>query len=187
MTYDQTHWIPVREPAKLSTYYYHEHFVELLDFVERHYAHALLEEHQRLIERFRALPHPAQCLYVRLVNRKGRVFAVNRLRYPELGDTAEIVAALRADGWVGRPGVEDFDDLLRFLTKDEIATALKPEFAGLSRSLKKAELVSFALENAERASFLERLNTGRLCVQLESEAVFDEPAPLADAVAIPPS
>ena len=33
MTYDQTHWIPVQRREPLPTFYYHEHFVEMLDFV----------------------------------------------------------------------------------------------------------------------------------------------------------
>ncbi len=171
MTYDQTHWVPVRRQRQLSTFYYHEHFLELLAFVERHYAHVLLAEHANLIERFRALPRPAQCLYVRLVNRKGRLFAVNRLRYPELGDVAEIVTLLRNEGWIGRPGLAHFADLLRFLTRAEILDALRPQCAGLSRSLKKPELVAFALDNADRELFLAQLTTGRLCVQRHAEQV----------------
>ena len=85
MTYDQTHWVPVQRRGPLPTFYYHEHFIEMLDFVAEHYAHTFLAEHAAFVRQFRALSREAQCLYVRLVNRKGRVFARNRLRYPELG------------------------------------------------------------------------------------------------------
>ena len=80
MTYDQTHWIPVQQRRPLPTFYYHEHFIEMLDFVGRHYAHALLKQHVDFINDFNRLPDNAQRLYVRLVNRKGRLFASNRLR-----------------------------------------------------------------------------------------------------------
>ena len=103
MTFDQTHWIPRRQARPLPTFYYHEHFVEMLEFVKRHYAHALLEEHVQFASDFRSLGHEAQCLYVRLVNRKGRVFARNRIRYPELGNGDQLVAELRRAGWVGEP------------------------------------------------------------------------------------
>ena len=44
VTYDQTHWIPVQRREPLPTFYYHEHFVEMLDFVVEHYAHVLFDE-----------------------------------------------------------------------------------------------------------------------------------------------
>ena len=74
-----------RAQRELPTYYYHEHFVEMLAFISTHYAHALLDSHRDFIEKYRQLPLDAQRLYVRLVNRKGRVFARARLRYPEIG------------------------------------------------------------------------------------------------------
>ncbi len=165
MDYDQTHWVPVRQQRPLATFYYHEHFLELLGFVESHYAHVLADEHARLVEDFRALPGPAQCLYVRLVNRKGRVFAVSRLRYPELGNVAELVAVLREQDFAGRPQAVHFADLLGFLTRAELYAALKPSFAGLGRSLKKSELVEFALEHADPEAFLAGVPAARLCVQ----------------------
>ena len=40
---------------------------------------------------------------VRLVNRKGRVFARSRLRYPELGKLPPLLDELAAGCWVGAP------------------------------------------------------------------------------------
>ena len=163
--YDQTHWAPTKRRGPLPTYYYHEHFVEMLDFVNTHYSHALLDRHVRAIDDFRALPQPAQCLYVRLVNRKGRVFASNKLRYPELGDTRSLLESLAEQGWVGSPGEAHYKDVLRHLTKAEISGVLLPVFTGMSRTLKKQELVWFALEHCRAEEFLARLNSRRLLVQ----------------------
>ena len=171
MDYDQTHWIPERRRGPLPTFYYHEHFLEMLDFVAENYAHVLLEEHVRLIEDFRALPRDAQCLYVRLVNRKGRVFAANKLRYPELGDTGPIVARLRNCGWLLPPAAENYEDVLGFLTRDEIFEVLRRSFAGIGRSLKKTELVEFARTNCGAADFMATLNTDRLLVQDRAEEI----------------
>lgn len=170
MTYDQTHWIATRRRRPLPTFYYHDHFLEMLEFVATHYAHALLEEHARFIEEFRCLPREAQCLYVRLVNRKGRVFAVQRLRYPELGDLRPLLEALRQSGWTGCPGAEHFDDVLSFLTRSEIYEILQPRFAGLGRSLKKAELLQFVRDNVSAEEFMGDLRTGRLLVQERFDA-----------------
>jgi DNA polymerase-3 subunit epsilon len=171
VTYDQTHWIPVQQRRPLPTFYYHEHFVELLDFVAKHYAHALLDPHLAFIRDFARLPKPAQCLYVRLANRKGRVFAVNRLRYPELGDHKPLLNLLREQDWIGTPDVSDFGDVLGFLTKDEIYEILLPRFVGLSRSLKKAELTAFARESADPAEFMRELQTERLLVQKRDDEI----------------
>ncbi|MDH3336283.1 MAG: exonuclease domain-containing protein [Gammaproteobacteria bacterium] len=169
MSYDQTHWIPVQQRRPLPTFYYHGHFLEMLDFVDRHYAHVLLDSHVAFLDDFRALPRKAQCLYVRLVNRKGRVFAANRLRYPEIGSTWPIVQTLRERGWVGTPDASHYHDILGFLTKAEIYDVLMPRFAGLGRSLRKDELIAFARDNARPDDFMSGLNTERLLVQRRSE------------------
>ena len=164
-SHDQTHWVPLRRRRQLPTYYYHEHFIEMLDFVAHHYGHALRDEHVDLIDDFGRLPLPAQCLYVRLVNRKGRVFAVNRLRYDELGDITPALQTLRDRRWVARPDDSHFHEVLNFLTKAEISGVLLPSFAGMSRSLRKDELVAFAREHSTAAEFMSRLDTDRLLVQ----------------------
>ncbi len=163
--FDQTHWAPVRRRQPLPTFYYHEHFVELLDFVGQHYAHVLLDEHVRYLQDFRALGREAQCLYVRLVNRKGGVFARNKLRYPELGDLGPLIEELRTANWLGAPDQQHFHDMLGFLTRGEIYDVLLPRVTGMSRSLKKAELVGFALENIEPDTFVAGLDTKRVLVQ----------------------
>jgi len=139
--------------------------MEMLDFVAAHYAHVLLAEHARFIEDFRRLPENAQCLYVRLVNRKGRVFARNKLKYPELGEIDPLVDSLRANGWIDAPRARHYQDVLGFLTRDEIYFALLDAFTGMSRSLKKAELIAFAVEHCQPADFMARLDTRRVLVQ----------------------
>lgn len=143
----------------------------MLDFVAKHYAHALLEKHLAFIEDFARLPKPAQCLFVRLVNRKGRVFAINRLRYPELGDHKSLLNLLRQQDWIGMPEVSDFGDVLHFLTKDEIYEILLPRFVGLARSLKKAELLAFVKDSLEPAEFIRELRTERLLVKKRDDEV----------------
>jgi DNA polymerase-3 subunit epsilon len=171
MTYDQTHWIPVQRRQPLPTFYYHEHFMEMLDFVEEHYAHVLLDRHIGFLDGFRALPRNAQCLYVRLVNRKGRVFSRHRLRYPELGDQAPLFDALRRGGWTASPTERHYEELLAFLTRSEIYTRILPEFTGMSRSLKKAALIDFVRSNVEPAGFVTGLDTDHLLVQQRTEEI----------------
>ncbi len=171
MTFDQTHWAPVQRRGPLPTFYYHEHFVEMLDFVAVHYSHVLLPEHVAFLDEFRALPRDAQCLYVRLVNRKGRVFATKRIRYPELGDREPLLATLRERRWIGSPTVEDFADVLGFLTRAEIYAIVLPMVAGIGRSLRKADLIRFVRENVDAAAFMSALDAERVFVQLRADEV----------------
>lgn len=143
----------------------------MLDFVAKHYAHALLEKHLAFIEDFARLSQPAQCLYVRLANRKGRVFAANRLRYPELGDTGPLLNMLRQQGWIGAPDPSDFNDVLGFLTKDEIYQLLLPRCVGLGRNLKRADLLAFARESMDPSRFMRDLRTDRLLIQKRDDEI----------------
>jgi DNA polymerase-3 subunit epsilon len=171
VTFDQTNWVPVQQRRPLPTFYYHEHFLEMLDFVARHYAHTFEDTHAQFIQDFRALPREAQCLYVRLVNRKGRVFARNRLRYPELGNSGPLLAALADGNWIGLPEPRYFDEVLGFLTRAELYAIVIPRFAGIGRSLKKAELLDFVREHLPAEEFMAALDTTRILVQRRYEDV----------------
>jgi DNA polymerase-3 subunit epsilon len=162
---------PGRRPRELPTFYYHSHFVEMMEFVEANYAHVLLDSHVAFIRDFGRLPGDAQCLYVRLVNRKGNVFASNRLKYPELGDTQALVAILREHGWLESPSDAHFDELLRFLTRGELYEALARQFVGVRSSMKKAEYVDFARANCAPAEFVNHVDLSRLVVQGRTQEV----------------
>ena len=169
--FDQSPEKARRPQRSLPTFYYHRHFLELLDFIDTHYRHVLTPAHIALNGAFRRLEPSPQRLYVRLVNRKGRIFARNRLRYPEIGDLNSALDTLRADDWVGSPGGEFFEDVLAFLTKDEICAGLAAWFPGMRRSLRKAELIEFAMTNCAPEEFMTRVSLDRLLVQRQSDWV----------------
>lgn len=158
-------------PEPLPTFYYHDHFVELLSFVERHYVHALFDEHRRFIDDFAALSKPAQCLYVRLVNRKGRAFARRRLRYPEIGSLDAPLGELENNGWIGPPEADHWADVAAALTRDELLALLMPDVAGLGRRLKKSDYLREALRHPSPAALLSRLDFGNWFVQRRQGAV----------------
>ena len=155
----------------LPTFYYHEHFTEMLEFVTRHYSHVLLKEHAEFVDDFRKLPKEAQCLYVRLVNRKGRVFARNRIRYPELGSSSPLLRTLQEAGWVASADERHFHDVLGFLTRAQIYDVVIARIAGVSRSMKKAELVAFARDHIPRRDFMAAIDTTAILVQRRFDAV----------------
>jgi len=169
-----SHPAAVRSPGKqpeLPAFYYHQHFLELLNFLSANYAHVLSVRQADLVNEFRALSLPAQRLYVRLANRKGRIFAIPSLRYPEIGSLAGPLEELRQQRWVGSPGEELYQDVLRFLSKGEIYDRLKMDFGGLNRSLRKRELIDFASRHCTAAAFMASVNLERLLVQRRVEWV----------------
>ncbi len=168
--FDQTHWAPVKRRAPLPTHYYHAHFEEMLGFVEQHYLHVLSDGQRALIRAFRDLPLDARRLYVRLVNRKGRVFSPGQLRYPELGDPVPLLEALRESGWVTRPGTRELPEILRFLTKSELNRLLVPLVPGMSRSLRKTELVALATAHCPPEVLLSRAGQ-RLFIQCHADDI----------------
>ncbi len=165
MEFDQTDMRPHKRQKDLPTFYYHEHFLEMLEFVVEHYDHALSAAHRDLIRAFRRMTPGEQRLYVRLVNRKGQVYDVAKLCYPELGELRPLLAELRAQGWLVPPTPRHYDDVLRFLKRAEIQDIVLALVPGASRSLKKGELVAFARGHVAAADFLARVATERIVVQ----------------------
>ena len=70
----------------LPIYYYHDHFVEMLSFVRTTYGPILTDEHDAFVLRFRSLSKDAQCLLIRMVNRRGSIFNRTLFRYAEISD-----------------------------------------------------------------------------------------------------
>jgi DNA polymerase-3 subunit epsilon len=62
------------KPPVLPTYYYLDHFMEMLSFVATTYAVILDETHHIFIHEFQRLNPDEQCLFVRMVNRRGHIF-----------------------------------------------------------------------------------------------------------------
>lgn len=156
---------------ELPTHYYHAHFCEMLDFVGRHYRHVLDAGEAQFRAEFDRLGFDAQCLYARLVNRKGRVFAASKLRYPELGDTGPLLETLEREGFVELPDDAALEDLLAFMTRGQLVAALRKGFAGLSPRMKKAELVEFARRRVSVAELLAVLPPRTIVCQGRSDTV----------------
>jgi len=69
---------------ELPVKYYLEHFQYLLSFLEKRYLHLLVKKEKRFIKNFRSLTEDAQCLYIRLVNRKSQFFKISGIKYDEI-------------------------------------------------------------------------------------------------------
>lgn len=100
--------------------YHLAHFGEMLRFVERVYGPMLGDAHRTFIADFRSLSRDARSLFVRIANRKGRVFRTDQLVYADVGDAIASLAELQGRGLVGPLGAADYGDALAVLHKDAV-------------------------------------------------------------------
>jgi len=105
-------------------FYYLENFQSALSLLERRYGDLLSSEELQFIGQFAELPRPSRALLVRMIMRNGALFRLSRLRYPEIGDTAEAAAPLIGAGWLEHPRL-DVRQLHRLLTKEELVRCLR--------------------------------------------------------------
>lgn len=132
---------------ELTKLYYLDHFFEVLDFVSTSNRVLLEDCHLNFIEVFRSLDTDAQCLFVRLVNRKGKVFRVDKIGYDEISDLTGSIEQLREAGLIRCVRPDDCSGYLATLSKPDLiglARDLLPTKGGLS-SLKKSQLIETML------------------------------------------
>lgn len=128
--------------------YYLTHFRDLLAVLHSRYHGVLLPAHLHLIETFQQLPLTAQRLWVRLLNRKGLVFALKDVEYDEVPDQAAAVATLRQAGLLDNPSsADDLADWLQRANKDQLLTfasgAANPELPLLKKSSTKPHIQQY--------------------------------------------
>jgi DNA polymerase-3 subunit epsilon len=130
----------------LPVYYYHDHFVEMLAFVRATYGSILTDEHDAFVARFQHLSKDAQCLLIRMVNRRGAIFNRSLFKYAEISDLERAADDLLASGQARLLRDEDYAAFVTCLPKDVLVTGAKA--AGrtdIRVSWPKAKLVDYFL------------------------------------------
>lgn len=137
----------VQPAPTLPTRYYLDHFNEFVSAIEERYPHVLEPEHCRFIVDFKALNEDAQCLYVRMLNRRGLLFDCRRFNYPEIQNLGEQVNRLKRSGFIRELHQYDLKELFEIITKEKLLVLIAQQCATGSyrRSWPKSELIEFAL------------------------------------------
>lgn len=165
-------------PVALAAGYYRDNFFKILDFVDQHYDDLRTEAERAFSAAFRAVSHDAQCLYVRLLTRKGPFFRCDKLAYREITDLPGAVAALVQAGLAQRNPVEPPAAVLALLNRDEVvalltdhaeAAAVAPESL---RKQRKDALVAQALTHLPATTLAAWLETRFDWLGLLGEAVL---------------
>lgn len=132
----------------LPTFYYLDHFTEMLGFVGKTYASVLTDEHHRFSQCFRRISRDAQCLLVRMINRRGAVFNRDQLRYAEIKDTQAALSELMGIGHARSLRLEDYGALLSRLPQAALRAAAKNAgYADVRSSWSKPRLVEFFVKH----------------------------------------
>ena len=109
----------------LPVYYYHDHFLEMLSFVRTTYGPILTDEHDAFVLRFQSLSKDAQCLLIRMVNRRGAIFNRTLFRYAEISDVERAADDLLACGQARTLKAEDYAAFVACLPKDILVAGAK--------------------------------------------------------------
>ena len=164
-----------RQKVLLTPRYYLDNFQYVLDFVERLYGGLLNEAEWDFVRQFKTLSVDAQCLYVRISNRKGLFFRVNKLQYREIADQPAAVGELLMTGfveWLSAHHEIMGDDALGVFTRPELLDLLplEPEEVRSLNKEKKEGVVRYALHELNFAEIVTSLTTRETVVRMNFEA-----------------
>lgn len=164
-----------RQKVLLTPRYYLDNFQYVLDFVKRLYGGLLNEAEWGFVRRFETLSLDAQCLYVRISNRKGLFFRVNKLHYREITDLPAAVGELLLAGFIERLSTHHAimgNDALGVFTKPELLELLplEPEEVRSLQKEKKEGVVRYALDELNFAEVVTSLTTRETVVRMNFEA-----------------
>jgi DNA polymerase-3 subunit epsilon len=141
--------MPARmKPLDLPVYYYHDHFTEMLSFVSETYGPVLAEQHRGFVETFKMLSKDAQCLLIRMINRRGRIFRHSAFRYAEIADVESALEQLRSRMLVRALVESDYADfMLCHPKKVLIRSGKNAGSSDIRTSWSTAQLVKYFLAN----------------------------------------
>ncbi|WP_404376015.1 VRR-NUC domain-containing protein [Vreelandella aquamarina] len=112
-------------------FYYLANFRFVVAWVQARHGDLLNAEEHHALRQWSQLPRASQALLVRMVMRKGELFRVDKLRYPEIGDTHQALAPLLALGWVDDAPLLSVQELFRLLRLSELRDALQASMSSV--------------------------------------------------------
>ncbi len=131
---------------ELPPKYYLTHFTEFLSELKSA-ENLFRSSEKKFLEDFHSLSEDAQCLYVRMVNRKGRIFRQTDFHYQEIEDKENGFYELQSKGFARRALSSDSHDILGSLKKHEILEILVANNVPVKKSAAKPLLLNLALES----------------------------------------
>lgn len=126
--------------------YYLTHFEEFLNEFEN-VNHLLRSSEKQFLESFSCLSEDARCLFIRMVNRKGRIFRQNDFHYTEISHKEDGFKELETKGFLRRSKAGDTEEIISSLKKHEILDLLLAQGIPVKKSAARPILLKEALES----------------------------------------
>jgi len=135
----------------LPKFYYHRNFCDVIESVAEDLDHLLGKPSLKFLSKFRLLPFEAQCAYVRMCGRKGRVFNIDKFDYPEIEQLSEQFEILKSEGFVEPVSEHYLRDYFASLTKPELILILSDHICEtkFKKSWKKDKLINIAVDEID--------------------------------------
>ncbi|MEO9804382.1 MAG: VRR-NUC domain-containing protein [Reichenbachiella sp.] len=152
--------------------YYLDNFKYVLNFVIGKYEGLLSPSEINFVKNFLSLSEDAQCLYVRISNRKGQFFRKEKLSYAEISDLDLALRELKSFDFVVKKEGLEIDEcyqLLAVYNKPEIVRLINPLEYEVDKSLKKDELILSLLETVDSIDLLETFYNESIITQAVKE------------------
>ncbi len=159
-------------PELLPDDYYLANFHSLVGFVYDTYQDLLTEAERNWYESFTQCDNAAQRLYVRLLTRKGLVFRLSRLKYPEILSLDNAATQLAEQGLSVITAPPTLPVLLSAYTKPELISLLSLQHA---KSKSRVDLISLILESnsADQQQYLRTLQSADSWIAIEGHAFWN--------------
>lgn len=124
---------------ELPIKYYLEHFRELTAILETVYHPFFEEAHHKFFSTFYSLSEDAQCLFLRMMNRKGDIFFRKTLRYGEITDFDKAVNELLETGFARDFSLNELEKAASVLTKSQFTTIFREHNLEYKKSWSREE------------------------------------------------
>ncbi|MFT2090965.1 exonuclease domain-containing protein [Paraglaciecola sp. 2405UD69-4] len=149
----------LRKIKTLPEKYYLDHFNEIIHFLTQECADLLDEASQKFIRSYQELPHGAQCMFVRVVNRQSRFINIDKMIYKEIEECPLQLQTLADRGFLGKLSSKDIQGWLKELTKEQLIELLSRHHAD---AVKKSASKTTILEQAEQVCSINQWLTSKL-------------------------
>lgn len=149
---------------ELPPTYYRDNFICLINTVNKMYGDLLASNETHWYDSFSALSEAAQCLYIRLLTRKGPYFRYDKIHYPEIDSVDAAFTELKQAKMVSlNPNNICYDTFCALYSKPELLQLF--DFLASHKQAKKPDIVNQVINHQPDIS----LHTVRLVEVFHNE------------------
>ena len=157
---------------QLPDKYYLDYFYFLLTYIKKYYYPLLTAEENRFLSGFENLTKDSQCLFVRLANRRGRLFREDKLNYKEINSISACINELQEKGFVtlySRKNQFDLKDVFKLFSSKELLERFN--LKKNSSFLTKESIINFIINSITSIEIMEALNEPPIIKQEHQEEI----------------